>query len=66
MAPGGFAAEAVVKGQAELVVTQISEILSVKGVTLVGPLPKDLQKSTTGRSSRPPAWITRNSALGYL
>jgi molybdate transport system substrate-binding protein len=45
--PGGLAAEAVVKGQAELVVHQISEILPVKGVTLVGPLPKELQKVTT-------------------
>src|SRR5206468_2969102 len=44
--PGGYAAEAVVKGQAEIVVHQISEILPVKGVTLVGPLPKDLQKIT--------------------
>ena len=45
--PGGFAAEAVLKGQAELVVHQISEILPVKGVTLVGPLPKEVQKITT-------------------
>ena len=45
--PGGFAAEAVAKGQAELCVHQISEILPVAGVTLVGPLPKDLQKVTT-------------------
>ena len=44
--PGGYAAEAVQKGQAELVVHQISEILPVKGVMLVGPLPKDLQKVT--------------------
>src|SRR5436309_2078034 len=44
--PGGYAAEAVVKGQAEIVVHQISEILPVKGVTLVGPLPGDLQKIT--------------------
>ena len=44
--PGGYAAEAVANGQAELVVHQISEILPVKGVTLVGPLPKDLQKIT--------------------
>ena len=44
--PGGYAAEAVLKGQAEIVVHQISEILPVKGVTLVGPLPKDLQKIT--------------------
>lgn len=45
--PGGYAAEALVKGQAELCVHQISEILPVKGVTLVGPLPKELQKITT-------------------
>jgi molybdate transport system substrate-binding protein len=44
--PGGYAAEAVVNGQAELVVHQISEILPVRGVTLVGPLPKELQKIT--------------------
>ena len=44
--PGGYAAEAVAKGDAEIVVHQISEILPVKGVTLVGPLPKDLQKIT--------------------
>lgn len=44
---GGFAAEAVAKGEAELCVHQISEILPVKGVTLVGPLPKELQKVTT-------------------
>jgi molybdate transport system substrate-binding protein len=44
--PGGYAAEAVQKGQAEIVVHQISEILPVKGVTLVGPLPRQLQKVT--------------------
>ena len=43
----GYAAEALVTGQAELCVHQISEILPVKGVTLVGPLPKELQKLTT-------------------
>jgi molybdate transport system substrate-binding protein len=45
--PGGYAAEALVTGQAELCVHQISEILPVKGVILVGPLPKELQKLTT-------------------
>jgi molybdate transport system substrate-binding protein len=45
--PGGYAAEALVTGQAELCVHQISEILPVKGVTLVGPLPKELQRLTT-------------------
>jgi molybdate transport system substrate-binding protein len=44
---GGYAAEALLKGQAELCVHQISEILPVKGVTLVGPLPAEINKVTT-------------------
>jgi molybdate transport system substrate-binding protein len=39
--------EAVAKGEAEIGVQQTSEILPVKGVKLVGPLPGDLQKVTT-------------------
>lgn len=45
--PGGYAAEALLTGQAELCVHQISEILPVKGVILVGPLPREFQKITT-------------------
>jgi len=44
---GGYAAEALVTGRADLCVHQISEILPVKGVTLLGPLPRELQKITT-------------------
>jgi molybdate transport system substrate-binding protein len=51
--PGGYAAEALVKGQADLCVHQISEILAVKGVTLVGPLPRELQKITTYAAAVP-------------
>lgn len=47
LVPGGYAAERVAKGEADLVVHQISEILPVKGVTLVGPLPAELQLYTT-------------------
>ncbi len=43
---GGYPAEKVAKGEAEVVVHQISEIVPVKGVVLVGPLPPDLQKVT--------------------
>jgi len=43
---GGYVAEAVAKGEAELAVHQITEILPVKGIKLVGPLPADLQKVT--------------------
>jgi len=46
LVPGGYPAELVAKGEVEMVVHQISEIIPVKGVTLVGPLPKDLQKIT--------------------
>ena len=43
---GGSVAEHIVKGEAELGIHQISEILPTKGVTLVGPLPADIQSYT--------------------
>ena len=43
---GGYPAEKVASGEAEMVVHQISEIVPVKGVVLLGPLPGDLQKVT--------------------
>lgn len=46
LVPGGYPAEKVASGEAELVVHQISEIVPVKGVVMVGPLPADLQKIT--------------------
>src|SRR5215471_5481149 len=44
---GGYVADLIVSGEAELGVHQISEIVPVKGVTLVGPLPKEIQNYTT-------------------
>jgi molybdate transport system substrate-binding protein len=47
LVPGGLVAEHVANGEAELGIHQISEILAVKqGVTLVGPLPEDIQNYT--------------------
>lgn len=43
---GGYVAERVANGEAELAVHQISEIVPVKGVRLVGPLPADVQNTT--------------------
>lgn len=43
---GGAVADFVASGEIELAVHQISEILAVKGVRLVGPLPPELQKFT--------------------
>jgi molybdate transport system substrate-binding protein len=47
LVPGGYAADRVAKGEADLVVHQISEILPVKGVKMAGPLPAELQLWTT-------------------
>jgi molybdate transport system substrate-binding protein len=43
---GGYITEPVGRGEIELGIHQISEILPVKGVKLVGPLPAELQKYT--------------------
>ena len=44
---GGAVATHIAKDVAELGVHQISEILPVKGIVLVGPLPKEIQNYTT-------------------
>jgi molybdate transport system substrate-binding protein len=44
--PGGAVADHIAAGEAELGIHQISEILPVKGVTLVGPLPTEIQNYT--------------------
>lgn len=43
---GGYVVEPVGRGEIELGIHQISEILPVKGVRLVGELPRELQKYT--------------------
>jgi molybdate transport system substrate-binding protein len=43
---GGYVVEPVGRGEIELGIHQITEILPVKGVKLVGPLPVALQKET--------------------
>lgn len=42
--PGGLIAEVVVSGEAELAVQMISELLSVPGAELVGPLPAEINQ----------------------
>lgn len=44
---GGYVADLIVSGEAELGIHQISEIVPVKGAVLVGPLPKEIQNVTT-------------------
>jgi molybdate transport system substrate-binding protein len=44
---GGYVADLIAGGDAELGIHQISEIVPVKEVTLVGPLPAEVQNYTT-------------------
>ena len=46
LATGPAIAELTAKGETEIAITQISEIVPVPGVDLVGPLPQELQNTT--------------------
>jgi molybdate transport system substrate-binding protein len=47
LVPGGFVAERVANGEADLAIHQVSEILPVQGAELVGLLPDSIQNYTT-------------------
>src|SRR5437773_9599045 len=66
LVPGGYPAELVAKGEVELVVHQISEIVPVKGVTLVGPLPKELQKTTVYAAGVTVASTSKDAARAFV
>lgn len=63
---GGYVAEKVAKGEADLAVHQISEIVPVKGVTLVGPLPQEVQNITTYAAGLAPAPRDDKAAREFL
>ncbi len=44
--PAGFTGEKIVDGHADLAIQQISELLMVQGVDVVGPFPDELQVAT--------------------
>jgi len=43
----GYSADRVVSGEADLALQNISELMAVDGVTVVGPLPHEIQTETT-------------------
>lgn len=66
---GGYVAEIVARGEADIVVHQISEILPVKGVAMIGPLPAAIQLITTyaaGLSTNPTQPEAARAFLAYL
>jgi molybdate transport system substrate-binding protein len=66
LVPGGYPAELVAKGDVEMVVHQISEIVPVKGVTLVGPLPTQLQKVTVYSAGVTVATVAKPEAQAFV
>lgn len=44
--PGGLVGELVARGEAEIAIQQVSELMAVPGIDLVGPIPQALQKIT--------------------
>jgi molybdate transport system substrate-binding protein len=62
---GGLVAQHIADGEAELGIHQISEILAVKDVTLVGPLPEEVQSYTvyTGAVAASSAHVAQAKTL---
>lgn len=63
---GGYVADLIVSGEAELGLHQISEIVPVKGVTLIGPLPKEIQNTTTYAAGLSAKTANRDAAQALI
>lgn len=63
---GGYVVEPVGRGEIEFGMHQITEILPVKGVKLVGPLPASLQKETFYYGATTPNTRNRADATAFL
>lgn len=66
---GGFTAERLITGEADLAVQQLSELKQVAGVELVGPIPLSLQTAaifTGGRMAASENADQADALLGYL
>jgi molybdate transport system substrate-binding protein len=66
LADAGYVVEPVARGEIELGIQQISEILPVKGVKLVGPLPEPLQKITVYAAAPTPHARDAEAVRGFL
>lgn len=63
---GGYVADFISSGEAELGIHQISEIVPAKGVTLVGPLPKVIQNTTIYAAGLSAASKNKEAAEAFI
>jgi molybdate transport system substrate-binding protein len=66
LGPSGRIAECVARGEAEMAVQQIPELLPVKGVQYVGPLPEELQLYTVFAAGVSSAAKDRAAAKAFV
>ena len=64
--PGGRIAELVARGEAELAVQQVPELMPVAGADLVGPFPTELQIYTTFAAGTAAASQQREAAQSFI
>lgn len=67
--PSGFTAELLPTGEADLAVQQLSELKQVRGVEVVGPIPRELQTPavfSAGRLASSPRAAQADALLKYL
>lgn len=64
--PMGFTAERVASGEADIAVQQISELMSVAGVDVVGPFPAEVQSVSTFDAAVFSGAANRQGALAWL
>jgi molybdate transport system substrate-binding protein len=64
--PGVPVASLVARGEVKLGFQQLSELLAVSGVDVLGPLPRQIQHVTTFTGALTPACMKVDAALGFL
>ncbi|MDB5412350.1 MAG: molybdate transporter substrate-binding protein [Rubritepida sp.] len=64
--PSGFTGELLLKGEVEIAIQQISELMAVPGIDIVGRLPAEIQADTIFSAGLFPASDRQDAAAAFL